>query len=746
MAKTLLCSSAVALLLLLTLVGAQDGGAQGEGPEAKPDDMDHPEYFTLDGAGEQMDVDEHARDFGLQSGDQHHTHDHDHYSHGEAIPGHKCIHDDAAMGLSTVNVTESEATTEGRGMEEQAVTWSPIRIKFDTSSLEDSSYYCTRVGQQRSNLFDKVLTCKERDLMTSAKALLLKNTILPKAVAKLESFFQVVRRSGRNAIPSSNSCAQRLKIPSSFTSSTRAPQDDFVILVSAGPVASSGTGAWAIRCHVDSNNKRPLYGQYNQNAKFLDLAKYGEKFLVNIAVHEILHAMGFSGGWFNWVMSSKVQTRTLRGRSTKMLIGSNVRREVRNYFGCSTAYGAELEDGGGSGSTGSHWDSRTQMNDVMCATTGNHRYMSRITMAAMQDSGAYLGVWTNAEPMTWGKQAGCGFLNQKCNVASAGAGKYWRFDGSGSNQRKCGWNARARAPAPTSTYSTNLPTYFQYFSNPKEGGLSDFPDYCPYVLPNSYSTTYCNNPSASVHGPGEQAGAGSRCFEGSSVMPSCIKKRCTSTGSLQLNFKGSTSWQNCPAGSNIQLPGSSDTITCPNNNELCPVNCIVNYAFASTTSLSSSLINYILRRFNTYRMSTWNYATWVPLVKWNPGLANLAQRYANTKPKYLQSSSQRTNRYSFMKVGQSLAYSTRSSMRYFSYFLSFYTREKNAFNLQTQSCSRSSCRNWAQWIATKSQYVGCGYKYYSGKRWWACDFGEELTNGLKPYTLGEAVTDQCQYV
>jgi len=49
----------------------------------------------------------------------------------------------------------------------------------------------------------------------------------------------------------------------------------------------------------------------------------------------------------------------------------------------------ELEDGGGSGTGGSHWEKRIFMNEYMTGTESQHPIFSRLTMALFQDSGWY---------------------------------------------------------------------------------------------------------------------------------------------------------------------------------------------------------------------------------------------------------------------------------------------------------------------------------------------------------------------
>ncbi|XP_050340667.1 leishmanolysin-like [Bactrocera neohumeralis] len=75
----------------------------------------------------------------------------------------------------------------------------------------------------------------------------------------------------------------------------------------------------------------------------------------------------------------------------------------------------ELEDQGDEGSVGSHWKMRNAKDELMSPVAGMGVYTA-MTISAMEDMGFYKGNYTNAEEMTWGKNAGCTLLEEKCIV------------------------------------------------------------------------------------------------------------------------------------------------------------------------------------------------------------------------------------------------------------------------------------------------------------------------------------------
>lgn len=58
-------------------------------------------------------------------------------------------------------------------------------------------------------------------------------------------------------------------------------------------------------------------------------------------------------------LESVVKTSIEGDRVVKKIVTPKVVEKAREHFGCSTLDGAELEDEGGTGTAGSHWESRT---------------------------------------------------------------------------------------------------------------------------------------------------------------------------------------------------------------------------------------------------------------------------------------------------------------------------------------------------------------------------------------------------
>jgi hypothetical protein len=154
------------------------------------------------------------------------------------------------------------------------------------------------------------------------------------------------------------------------------------------------------------------------------------------------HVLGFSSNKFTELIdengnrrpSSQVVLRTTAigannaAYPVTLIITPSVVNFVRQQFNCSTVAGAQLEDGGGTGTSGSHWEKRLFKPDYMTGvleTTGT--VISPLTLAFLSDTGWYTVDYSNAQQMTYGYGRGCAFLSDSCACAA--------------NQPTCSWPA-----------------------------------------------------------------------------------------------------------------------------------------------------------------------------------------------------------------------------------------------------------------------------------------------------------------
>lgn len=187
-----------------------------------------------------------------------------------------------------------------------------------------------------------------------------------------------------------------------------------------------------------------------------------------------------------------VITQTIRGVETSVITTPKVVQYTREYFGCDSAVGMQLENNGAGGSVGSHWEKTLlydeYMNPQMLDTKA---YYSKFTFALLEDSGWYEVNYDAVETPYWGRGQGCVML-QSCDPTQI------EFFKSGYQYQGCSADFRYAGYASTNSFL-----------------YEDGSDNICYFIPQYYGST-CDSPQT----PGnyyEQQGfvyaENSRCFE-----------------------------------------------------------------------------------------------------------------------------------------------------------------------------------------------------------------------------------------
>ena len=125
----------------------------------------------------------------------------------------------------------------------------------------------------------------------------------------------------------------------------------------------------------------------------------------NILLHEITHVLVFSP----YIFENLHLNRTINGMS--YIISKNVVTQAQKHFDCNSLIGVPLEDQGGTGSAGAHWESRYMLGDYMVSTDFPDSAISDITLALFEDSGFYKVNYYSGGLFKFGKGAGCRFFN-----------------------------------------------------------------------------------------------------------------------------------------------------------------------------------------------------------------------------------------------------------------------------------------------------------------------------------------------
>jgi len=293
-----------------------------------------------------------------------------------------------------------------------------------------------------------------------------------------------------------------------------------------------------------------------------------------LLLHEMIHNFGFSKSTFETFVDEKGKTRTghvksvvLQGTQRTVLDVPSLTTRLRNFFGCNSLEGAFMEDDGGDGTAGSHFERRHFVYETMASGVVHGRRLSEFSLGMIEATGWYIPDYTFAEPYFFGQGQGCTFLKNSCSSTS------FNFD------EFCKDSSRACAP------------------HGRGGGYcsSDAKsDGCKYYAPDlEYD---CENPDAesSARLPELQVfgrGAGSRCFAGTLTTSKssttktsfCFKFECKGTGtSTTLEVQVGTKKVTCSKEGPLTVSGYSGTITCPDpltycntvGKPYCPRNCL----------------------------------------------------------------------------------------------------------------------------------------------------------------------------
>lgn len=226
--------------------------------------------------------------------------------------------------------------------------------------------------------------------------------------------------------------------------------------------------------------------------------------------------------------------------------------------------------------------------------------ISALELAVLEDSGWYTANYSAADGLLpfadYGFQQGCDFATQKCLTTVSGSlvgqGSPPHFYGdtrdSGTGTAACTTDRVSVGYVQIGTYSSSLPSQYQYFASlPKQGGSLQEADFCPLIQP--YSNRQCTNPS-DAYGQaalfGETYGSGSMClystllhagYGGQTNGAGCFTASCDSSSQMSITFPAgqggsSTVTVACgaaDAGTTKSVSGYNGGFICPDPSVVC---------------------------------------------------------------------------------------------------------------------------------------------------------------------------------
>jgi len=263
---------------------------------------------------------------------------------------------------------------------------------------------------------------------------------------------------------------------------------DLAICVSA---IKSHSMAYAYATTLLNGNYRPLTGAVVWNPDIFTRDNGLEFLYVNTALHELLHVMGFNYQLFSYFVDEnwqflpieKIVKKNAKGKD--MIITPRVVEATRIHYGCSTIEGLELEDDGGSGTVGSHWEERIMSGEVMNGMDTKEAALSEMTLALLEDSGWYKTKKFTGGLFMFGRKKQCEFLQDKC-VTEHGTKFKNEYcltkneSGCSTNRR---WKSQCHLQEKDASSVANDELHFHYIDNQGKtvtlGSSRAFSDNCP---------------------------------------------------------------------------------------------------------------------------------------------------------------------------------------------------------------------------------------------------------------------------
>ena len=314
------------------------------------------------------------------------------------------------------------------------------------------------------------------------------------AVATLEKLLRVKPLTQDYIIPNSEIIKYQInywdhKLIGDGKSISQSGEDLFIFVrfgnnSELGPYTLASAGAR----FGETGTGRPIFGVANINRDIEYSLPNSLHYFQATILHEFIHILGFSNYFFVNYQKTNF-TRKDNDGITRVFLNSQKLLEVaRNYYNCSTLDGVELEEYGGDGTTGSHWEERILLGDIMNGVVyPEEQVISEFTLAVLEDTGYYKPNYYTGGLMQYGKNKGCEFLNSKCVIKGQVNDKFKNefFEQIFYTQHYqvdpgCSSGRQSRAYHAFYDYKNfvTIPSYYQYYANPNLGGRPSA-DYCP---------------------------------------------------------------------------------------------------------------------------------------------------------------------------------------------------------------------------------------------------------------------------
>lgn len=201
------------------------------------------------------------------------------------------------------------------------------------------------------------------------------------------------------------------------------PYDLYVV---TWPTNSNSGGAFASAgsCFLSTRDNRPTIGVFIINFANLKVGALYEHIYFPVFLHEFLHILGFANNLFaEYVVPGTTRKRGVAEVTVSMTAGSKTYNAIqlpevvawaKAYFNCQSLVGVPLEDGGSTGTAGSHWEKTYFPIEVMNPSLEFPVFLSGLTQALLRGTGWYYVKDFSDQYYNWGYFKGCSFFDVSC--------------------------------------------------------------------------------------------------------------------------------------------------------------------------------------------------------------------------------------------------------------------------------------------------------------------------------------------
>jgi hypothetical protein len=265
----------------------------------------------------------------------------------------------------------------------------------------------------------------------------------------------------------------------------------------------------ALAYYFEEETGQPVVGLVNINKDLDYSAKHSQEYFESILLHEITHILGFDIYFFYYYYNNLLIKEDLNGTEHYYINSTKVVDVAKKYFNCDNVIGVELENDGGSGTAGSHWEARVLLGEYMNGVIySEEQVISEFTLALLEDTGLYKANYYTGGLMRYGKNKGCDFLYEKCiengEIIKNAENEF--FEWNSLNAPSCSSGRQSRTYNLLLIYKNEIPEKYQYYNETNIGGLSSA-DYCPVHKKDAreesrygYYVGHCSNKGSGEYG------------------------------------------------------------------------------------------------------------------------------------------------------------------------------------------------------------------------------------------------------